>query len=228
MNEEKRRESENPNGNVCLCHEKQSDSVRGQSEKNCSCQEERKGRNSSESNERCGKEINSAERTECRSGRSQKLHSLLEECEETTSVKPEINIAEMQEIYRCATVGKESVDIVRPMSADRGFRNLLLKQYKGYAAIAKEMELYAAEYSVELSNPSVFAKGMMYFTTIVNTIKDKSNGKLAEIMIQGINMGIISMTKVINRLSDEGRTNVYADRMLSLMQENLEEMKLFL
>ena len=68
----------------------------------------------------------------------------------------------------------------------------------------------------------------MHFTTAINTLKDKSNSKLAEIMVQGINMGIISIMKIINRLSDEGRSNQYADKMLAVLQENLNEMKLFL
>ncbi|MBR1748017.1 MAG: hypothetical protein IJ735_07425 [Clostridia bacterium] len=136
--------------------------------------------------------------------------------------------AELQEVYKNAILGMQSVEDLRPLSTDRGFRNLLLKQYGRYAAVAKDVEIYAADRGIELDDPSLFAKGMMKMTTMFNTIKDKSNSKLAEIMVQGINMGIISVTKVINRLSDEHRTNEYADRMLNLMQQNLNEMKLFL
>lgn len=140
----------------------------------------------------------------------------------------DINKAELQEIYKNAVLGMESVEDLRPLSADRGFRNLLLKQYGRYAAVAKDVELYAAEHGVELDDPSIFAKGMMKMSTMWNTMRDRSNSKLAEIMVQGINMGIISITKVINRLSDEHRSNEYADRMQRLLQENLNEMKLFL
>lgn len=164
---------------------------------------------------------------EPRSGyRNDKAKELLSDCK--PEIDEHINKEELQEIYKNAVLGMESVDILRPLSSDRGFRNLLLKQYRRYVAIAKEMELYAAEKGEDLNDPSLFAKGMMHFTTMINTIKDKSNSKLAEIMVQGINMGIISIMKIINRLSDEGRSNKYADKMLAVLQENLNEMKLFL
>lgn len=148
---------------------------------------------------------------------------------ESVTIRPEeVNRAELQEIYKNAVLGMESVEDLRPLSSDRGFRNLLLKQYGRYAAVARDVELYAAEHGVELNDPSLFAKGMMKMSTTWNTMRDRSNSKLAEIMVQGINMGIISIAKVINRLADEGRTNEYADRMQRLLQENLNEMKLFL
>ena len=164
---------------------------------------------------------------EPRSGhRDEKVKALLSDCK--VANEDNINKEELQEIYRNAVLGMESVEILRPISNDRGFRNLLLKQYRRYSTVAKEMELYAAERGEDLNDPSLFAKGMMHFTTAINTLTDKSNSKLAEIMVQGINMGIISIMKIINRLSDEGRSNKYADKMLELMQENLNEMKLFL
>lgn len=162
-----------------------------------------------------------------RSGRcNPEANRLLKENAETS--RAEINRAELQEIYKNAVLGMQSVEDLRPLSHDRAFRNLLLKQYGRYAAVAKDIELFATEHAVELDDPSLFAKGMMKMSTMFNTIADRSNSKLAEIMVQGINMGIVSITKVINRLADEGRTNEYAERMLKLMQENLNEMKLFL
>ena len=140
----------------------------------------------------------------------------------------DIDRAELQEVYKNAVLGMQSVEDLRPLSRDRAFRNLLLKQYGRYAAVAKDVEIYAADRGMELDDPSLFAKGMMKISTVFNTVKDRSNSKLAEIMVQGINMGIVSITKVINRLADEHRTNEYADRMLEHLQENLNEMKVFL
>ena len=175
----------------------------------------------------CGKKTAGKAWEEPRSGyRNAKVKELLSDCK--SNIEGHINKEELQEIYKNAVLGMESVDILRPLSADRGFRNLLLKQYRRYASVAKEMELYAAERGDNLNDPSMFAKGMMHFTTMINTLTDKSNSKLAEIMVQGINMGIISIMKIINRLSDEGRSNQYADKMMEVLQDNLNEMKLFL
>lgn len=141
---------------------------------------------------------------------------------------PERDYEEMQEIYHNALAGMDSVEILRPISKDRSFRSLLLKQYKEYSQIATEMEKEAKVRGAELKKPSFMAKAMMYMSAKVSTLKDKSSSRLAEIMIQGIDMGIISVTKVVNRLEAENRTNVYAQKMADILAKNLEETKAFL
>lgn len=159
--------------------------------------------------------------------KASKREKLLEslECERGTCCATE---KELQEIYHNALLGKLSVEILRPLSKDKRFRNLLLRQYKEYSAIAKEVEQQASVKEVELQDVSMMSKAMMHLTTMVNTISDKSNSKLSEIMIQGINMGIISTTKIVNKIEDENKDCPYARRLLDLLSKNLEEMKLFL
>ncbi|HKL73421.1 MAG TPA: hypothetical protein VJ903_00850, partial [Clostridia bacterium] len=83
-------------------------------------------------------------------------------------------------------------------------------------------------HNIELKSNIMVNKVMMFMTTAINTLKDKSNSKLSEIMIQGINMGIISITKVQNTLSDTNSHNQFADKVMLLLQQNLEDLKLFL
>lgn len=141
---------------------------------------------------------------------------------------PERDYEEMQEIYHNALAGMDSVEILRPISKDRSFRSLLLKQYKEYSQIATEMEKEAKARGAELKKPSFMAKALMYMSAKVSTLKDKSSSRLAEIMIQGIDMGIISVVKVVNRLEAENRTNEYVQKMADILAKNLEEMKAFL
>ncbi|NLL56651.1 MAG: hypothetical protein GX242_05520 [Clostridiales bacterium] len=164
---------------------------------------------------------------DCQS-RNQKLQQIIKECEEEISAMAQTAESCMQEIYRNAKVGMSSIEILRPFSEDKGFRNLLMRQYSEYNGLAKEMEIYCANHNIELKSNSMFSKIMMFITTAINTLKDKSNSKLSEIMIQGINMGIISITKVQNHLSDTNSHNHFADKMMMLLQQNLEDLKLFL
>lgn len=164
--------------------------------------------------------------------KDKEVRDLLRECEELSSPEPQIEPTELQEVYQNAMLGKYAVEYLRPLSTDRGFRNLLLKQYKGYSAIVKEMENYADSFSIQLQGVNIVNRGMMYFSTLVNTIGNKSNSKLAEMMIQGINMGIISITKIINKkpvnvISEDPSTS-FAEKMMEVLHANLEEMKLFL
>lgn len=157
-----------------------------------------------------------------------KVQDLLQECEQMTTPPMPIAAAELQEVYQNALLGKQAVENLRPISKDRGFRNLLLKQYKEYSAIAKEIETYADSYGVQLNNINIVNRSMMYLSSVFGTVGDKSNSKLAQMMIQGINMGIISITKLINKKEEEQENVDFAEKMLQLLQDNLEEMKLFL
>lgn len=160
--------------------------------------------------------------------RNEKLQNIIKECEEEMGAPMQNANGCMQEIYKNAKLGMSSIEILKPFSDDRGFRNLLMRQYTEYNALVKEIEIYCTNHNLELKPNNVFNKIMMFITTSINTLKDKSNSKLSEIMIQGINMGIISITKVQNTLSDTNSHNQFADKMMMLLQQNLEDLKLFL
>ncbi|MBR1624582.1 MAG: hypothetical protein IJ676_02450, partial [Clostridia bacterium] len=153
--------------------------------------------------------------------RNERLQILLAEKE---GEEMKISEQDLQEVYKNTSTGRDSVDILRSFSGNKGFKNILIRQYKEYASLGKEIEMYANKLGYDLQKNSFLAKSMMYVTTAVNTIKDKSDSKLAEIMIQGIDMGIIAMTKLINKNSDEDKTCSFAESLLALLQKNLEEM----
>ena len=139
-----------------------------------------------------------------------------------------INDEDLREIYKNACLGKISIEILEKFCVEKSFKNLLIKQYKEYTEAVKEIELYANKVNINLQKPSVFARSMMYMTTAVNTMSDKSDSKLSEIMLQGINMGIISLTKLQNKLKEEGKSCACCDNLLKLLNKNLSEMKMYL
>lgn len=167
------------------------------------------------------------EQKDCQT-RNEKLQQILQECEEELNAPVQNENCCMEEIYKNTKLGMASIEILRPFSVDRGFRNLLMRQYSEYNALSKEMEIYCTTHNIELKSNIMVNKVMMFMTTAINTLKDKSNSKLSEIMIQGINMGIISITKVQNTLSDTNSHNQFADKVMLLLQQNLEDLKLFL
>lgn len=161
--------------------------------------------------------------------RNEKLQKVMQECENSSSCEIKGNETwSIEEVYKTTKLGMTATEILRPFSNDKGFRNLLMRQYSEYSNLAKEIEIYAAGRNVELKENNIINKAMMFISATLNTLKDKSNSKLSEIMIQGINMGIIRVTKVQNSLSDRNENNQFADRMMNMLQQNLEDMKLFL
>ncbi len=135
---------------------------------------------------------------------------------------------EVREIYRNLIAGKDSVETLRPMSEDSAFREALLEEDKAYSDFCNRVECYAKERGYQLKDLSLFAKGMMHMSATLNALTDKSASKLASIMLQGVNMGVISITKIVNKLHDEGYRCALAEEMLEMLKHNAEEMKAFL
>lgn len=135
---------------------------------------------------------------------------------------------EVREIYRNLAAGKDSVETLRPMSADSAFREVLLRQDKDYSDLCARVEGYAAENGYDLKELSPMAKGMMHISASLNALTDKSSSKLASIMLQGIDMGVISITKIVNKLHKEGASCPLAEEMLDMLERNALEMRKFL
>ena len=135
---------------------------------------------------------------------------------------------EVREIYRNLVAGKDSVETLRPMSEDSAFREVLLEEDKAYSEFCNRVECYAKRQGYQVKDLSLFAKGMMHMSATLNALTDKSASKLAEIMLQGINMGVISITRIVNKLHEEGCRASLAEDMLDMLKHNAEEMKTFL
>ena len=69
----------------------------------------------------------------------------------------EANIEELdllQEIYKVATMGMQSVEVIKPMVREKALKNLLFKQFNAYKALSKEIELKAAQNGFDLKPPT--------------------------------------------------------------------------
>ena len=63
----------------------------------------------------------------------------------------------------------------------------------------------------------------------MNTINDKSNSHIAEILIQGNTMGIVECQKLINHNPDaEDKVKNVLHEFMSFSQNNIEKMKEYL
>jgi len=120
------------------------------------------------------------------------------------------------------------IEVLHPYCIDKGFSNLLKRQYEEYTILTKKLIDYSKKNSIELRANASLSKFLMSVSTALTMITDKSNAHLAQIMIQGINIGVINIAKIQNLLSEKASSNEYADRLMMLFDQNLEDMKLFL
>lgn len=135
----------------------------------------------------------------------------------------------LQEIFKDAGTGAYAIEVLRPYIKDRTFKNLLYRQYNEYRDLLREIQHRATDLGYEMQPLGAFMKGMMFAGTFVNTIADRSVNKLAQLMIQGNNMGVINCVKLINALESDGIIQLdLVHRALTMYQNNINDIKPYL
>lgn len=140
-----------------------------------------------------------------------------------------VNLTILNEISKAAKMGMESISFVMQKVGDENMKENLSTQYSQYGKIADRVNTEFEKYGEVPDESSFGTKMMSYIGTELNTIKDKSNSHIAEIMIQGGNMGIIECQKLLNHnpQADEPVKNILND-FVTMQKNNIEEMKVFL
>lgn len=132
----------------------------------------------------------------------------------------------ISELYKNARMGVDSIEVIKNYVEDRPLINILNNQKRDYQAIADELEQEGAKENIELKTSPLMNKAKVLGEVFISTLKDKSPSKIAEIMMQGVNMGIIGLTKADNRY--DGEREAYVDKLLQVYHNNYEAYKPYL
>lgn len=136
-----------------------------------------------------------------------------------------------RELYKNADTGYDAVSILMPKTTDEKLRHdmaLHMDGYRYFARLAKE-KINDAHEDAKKENPLVQIPariGMM-----MHTVMDRSTSHMAELMINGSNMGIIDMTKNLNRMKEKENTKEAQEvcqRVIDFEQDNIKRMKKYI
>lgn len=109
----------------------------------------------------------------------------------------EINV--LDELNKGACMGKDAISFIIDKVKDEELKKELEVQYNKYKSISNKIcELYP-EYSEK--NPhetSTMNKVMTWYGIEMKTLMDDTTSKLAELLMQGTNMGIIEGRRLLN------------------------------
>lgn len=130
----------------------------------------------------------------------------------------------LQEVYRTARMGIDSIEAVKKIDGGGPINDVINRQRAGYVKISDKAEKVAFDHSWELSPTPVMDKAMLWGGVMMNSLTDKSTSKLAEMLIQGTNMGIIALTKALNAYSEDENQDL-ANELLHQFNDNLTELK---
>lgn len=134
----------------------------------------------------------------------------------------------LNEIHKGALIGMESLDNISDKIEDDNLKQELEGQYREYREISNEVKEKFGE-KEKLQGVPAGLKLMNKTGVVFNTMMDKSTSKIAEILIQGNDMGVIKGRKLLNESTDIGKdTEKILNHFISFQENNIENLKKYL
>lgn len=139
------------------------------------------------------------------------------------------NIKILTELHKDAKMGMDSISYVSKKVKDPEFKDNLSFQYTQYSQFLDRINKLFENYGEIPKENNMSEKMMTWMGIQMNTIDDKSTSHIAEIMIQGTDMGIISGRKLLNsnpNLTDDVKSLL--NNFISTQENNIAQLKKFL
>ena len=132
----------------------------------------------------------------------------------------------LQDVVRNARTGQNAIEQLLQRVDDPEMRKELMTEKEQYQAMVRDSEQALGGKPEPLG---MMAHAGMWMGMQINTLMDKTNAHIAEIVIQGATMGVIEMTKAFNAYEDaDARARGLASNFITQQQDTIERQKAFL
>lgn len=159
---------------------------------------------------------------------NKRINSKIKTDEKENENKSDLTL--LNEIHKTAELGKLSLETIINKIKDVPFKNVLLSEYQSYDAMTSKISVAITELN-KTPKSSATAKASAMKTAIkVKLIFNDSPAHIADMLIKGNNMGIITINKRLNELKDDCANNSIklAEELLELEQKQIDELKVYL
>ena len=141
----------------------------------------------------------------------------------------ENNINVLDEISKGCSMGENALKDIMDKADDNDFKKLLKKHLEQYETISNKIEDLYDEYSDDEPHElNVMEKTMTWYGIQMRTITDSSTSKLAELLMQGNNMGIIEGRRLLNNKEMSKDIEKVTDEFVKMQEKAVEELKEYL
>ncbi len=141
----------------------------------------------------------------------------------------EENINALDEIHKGAYMGMDALHFISDKVEDEKFREVLRKQYNDYNKIAQKIEEVYPKYNNDQPHKTTtMNKAMTWYGIEMRTFSDKSNSKIAELLMQGVNMGIIEGKRVLNNKNLDKEVHTIIEKYVNMQEKSVETLKKYL
>lgn len=135
----------------------------------------------------------------------------------------------LDELNKGTTMGMDAIKFILDKVEDKSFKKVLKEQYNKYDEISKKAnELYEEYSEKEPHETNTMEKAMTWSNVQMQTMNDKSNSKIAEMLLQGTNMGIIEGRKLLNNKLLDKKVSKLIEEFVSMQEECVEILKEYL
>ena len=135
----------------------------------------------------------------------------------------------LKEISKDSKMGMDSINMVGEKVQDEKFQKLLNEQHNEYQNIFDRTQEILKQHGETIEDVPAMQKMMGWMGIQMNTMNDKSNSQLSELLIQGNDMGIIKGHKLLNgsNFTTPEIENLLSD-FVRLQEKNIDDLKKFL
>lgn len=110
--------------------------------------------------------------------------------------KDELLMDYVNAIYQNINAGLQAIEDIMPKIQDDGFKNVVAKMQDKYYSLSKECEIFAKSEDIKgIKDNSWFEKVRIWMGVNMSTLTDKSNRKIAEMLLLGSFMGYLTCIK---------------------------------
>ena len=140
------------------------------------------------------------------------------------------NLNILDEINKGATMGMNAISFVSDKTEQPDFKHILNVEYNKYEKISQRVhDLYENYSDKEPHETNAMNKMMTWYGVQMKTITDSTTSKLAELLMQGTNMGIIEGRRLINanQNAESNVKNILNDFVV-MQEDSVETLKKYL
>lgn len=138
----------------------------------------------------------------------------------------------LDEVNKGCTMGMDALSFVLDKVEDNDFKEILESFYSKYETLHNDVEEIYPNYTKKDEDPTetnVVNKAMTWSAVEMKTLTDTSNSKIAEILLQGTNMGIIEGRKLLNHKPDlDKEVEKILHEYVNMQEEEVETLKKYL
>lgn len=142
----------------------------------------------------------------------------------------EINV--LDELNKGTSMGRDAIYFLLDKVEDESLKKELNREYDEYRELSNEIATLYPDYSEDTSDTpkktSTMNKMMTWYGIEMQTMLDKTPSKIAELVIKGMNMGIIEGRKLLNNKSTNKEVEELINDYIDMQERALDKLKKYL